>query len=1577
MSLNPIVFALRHPVTVMVALAGLVLAAGLALVRMKVDIFPSLNLPVVYVCQPYGGMDPAQMEGLLTNYYEYHFLYVGGIHHVESKNIQGLALMKLFFHPGTDMAQAMAETVQYVNRSRAFMPPGTVPPFVMRFDTGSVPVGYLVLSSDTKTVGEIQDQALFKVRPMFASLPGVSAPPPFGGNARTIVLRVDPDRLRAYSISPEEVVTALTTGNVVSPSGAVRIQDRMPLVPANAMVVQPQELGKIPIRPGSNVYLRDLGVIEDTTDVPTGYALVNGRRAVYILVTKRADASTLSVVNEVKANLTKMQAVLPDDIKVSFQFDQSPYVTRAVRGVGLEGLLGALLTGLMVLVFLRDWRSVIVVVLNIPLALLGSLTALWLTGQTVNLMTLGGLALAVGILVDEATVEVENIHTQMDKTGSIARAVRLGNAETAVPRLLAMLCILAVFLPAFFMQGAARALFAPLALAVGFAMISSYLLSSTFVPVVSVWLLRHHAPPPSDRPGRFSFAAFRNLYARLTARLVRLRWLVMTAALVLCALGIAVGWTALGREIFPRVDAGQFQLRLRAPTGTRIERTEEIAVRALEIVKEQAGGPDSVALSLGYVGVVPSSYPINGVYQWMSGPEEAVLRVALKPGPGRPRTDELTPRLRDELPRRLADWLRPKLAAEGLAPAAIDARVAGLRLSFEPADIVNEVMSFGSPTPVEIVVSGTNFADNRAYADKLKAELAQVPSLRDLQFAQPLDYPTVEVKIDRELAGRSGLTVDNVARSLVAATASSRFVVPNYWRDPKTGIGYQVQVELPIEQMNSAHKIGLVPIKNASDSQVLLQDVARIDEGTMPGEYDRYNMRRLVSITANIQGEDLGRVAGHIAQAIARAGELPKGVQVDVRGQVEPMRQMFLGLALGLGLAVACILLLLTAYFQSLRLALVALAAVPAVIAGVVAALLATGTTLNIQSFTGAIMAVGVAIANAILLVTFAERARREGHSAAAAAVEGARHRLRPILMTSCAMIAGMVPLAVALGEGGEQTAPLGRAVIGGLAAATVATLLVLPCVFAAVMAGAGRRSVSLDPDDPDSPHYEPAVVSADGNGAAVPAAPVLPGVPRLALALPLLAALAAAPGCSRLTSTPAASTTAPASNAAAPAAPGAPAAAAPASPVAVTVVTPVRRDLQRTIEQPATVEAFEETPILGRIPGYVQRVLVDIGDRVKGPIFDDKGRVTQPGQLLAELAVPEVEEELRQKQALVAQAEAEVVQAEASRAAADAAIVSAGALIKEAEATRARAQAAHQRWESEVRRMEGLVQRGILDQQTLDETRNQATAAAAARQEVEARVATANAALKESEAKKAKAVADIAAARARVEVARADAGRTRALLDYSRLRAPFDGVVTRRNVTTGHFYQPAGGAAAQPLFVIARLDTVRVFADIPEADAPFVREGTPARVSSAALKGQEFTGQVTRTAWSLDPRARTLKTEIDLPNPRGDLRPGTFAQVVLQATLPARWTLPPAAVLATAEGSWCYLVQDGQAVRTPVRVGLRTPSGVEILKLQRPAATAGGQPAWDDPSPDDRVIQGNLGSLTDGQPVTPTPAPP
>ncbi len=1078
-AMNPVEFALRRPMTVMVAVVAMIAGGAFAVTRMKVDIFPALNLPVLYVAQPYGGMDPQQMEGLIANFYEYHFLYINGIHHVESKNVQGVSLMKLFFHPGTDMSQAMAETVGHVNRSRAFMPPGTVPPFIMRFDTGSVPVGYLVLSSETKSVGEIQDKALFRVRPMFGSIPGVSAPPPFGGNQRTVVVRVDPDRLRSCNISADDVIRALSSGNTISPSGNIRTTTSMPLVPSNSLVSSPKELGNISVKPG--VFIRDVcrrdpvtddPLIEDATDIPTGYALVNGKRAVYILVTKRADASTLSVVNNVRAELPKMQAELPDDIKVSFELDQSPYVTNSMKSVALEGGIAAVLVGLMVLIFLRDWRSVIVVVLNIPLALVGAVIALALAGQSINLMTLGGLALAVGILVDEATVEVENIHTQLAKTGSVALAVRRGNAETAVPRLLAMLCILAVFIPSFFMQGSARGLFVPLSLAVGFAMITSYLLSSTFVPVLCVWLLRSghaHATQVSDLQPRGGFLV--NLLGLTTT----MRWIVVPCYLIGASAAVYFLGITLGTEIFPQVDAGQFQFRLRAPDGTRIEQTEAITQEALRFIAKEVDPDDEgkIDISVGYVGVVPSSYPINAIFLWTRGPEESIMRVALKKNTG-VRIDELKTRLREKLPAHLRDWIVTKWTSEGVPSDKAEQLVQNMRLSFEPADIVNEVMSFGSPTPIEVVVSGSKMADNRTHADKVFAKLYSLSAIRDLQYGQSMDYPTVDVHIDREKASLAKVKAEDVARSLLAQTSSSRFVVPNYWRDPASGIGYQVQIEVPQVLMKDATDIEMVPVKTSGKDPILLRDVAIVKEGTMPGEIDRYNMRRLVSMTANIEGEDLGAVSAKISEALKEVGSAPPGVRVDVRGQLTPMREMFEGLAFGLSVAVVVIFLLLTGYFQSIRLALCAVAAVPAVLLGVVVSLLVTNSTLNIQSFMGAIMAIGVAVANAILLITFAEKLRRDGRTASQAAVEGTFARLRPIAMTSLAMIAGMMPMALGLGEAGDQVAPLGRAVVGGLVASTLATLTLLPAVFALLMAGASTVSASLSPTDPESPHFVP-----------------------------------------------------------------------------------------------------------------------------------------------------------------------------------------------------------------------------------------------------------------------------------------------------------------------------------------------------------------------------------------------------------------------------------------------------------------------------------------------------------------------
>lgn len=1033
--------ALRHPISVLVAVIGIALGSGLALTRMPIDIFPDLNIPVIYVAQPYGGMDPSQMESYLIGYYEYHFLYVTGIEHVESKSIQNVGLVKLYFHPGTDMSQALAQTISYVERSRAFMPPGTVAPFVVRFDAGSVPVGQLVFSSDTRTVAEIQDLALFRVRPLFSTLPGVSAPPPFGGNQRTVVIRVDPERLRSYQMSPDEIVKAVASGNTILPAGNVRIGDINRLVPSNSVVTQIQDLQDIPIRIGAGptVFLKDIGTVENSTDILTGYGLVDGRRTVYIPVTKRADASTLTVVKRVKSEIPRLQSVVPEDIKISFEFDQSTYVINSLRGLVVEGALGAFLTGLMVLIFLRDPRSALIVVATIPFALLSALVGLWLSSQTINIMTLGGLALAIGILVDEATVAIENIHTHLKRGEPRSLAVLNATRDTLTPRLLAMFSILAVFVPSFFMLGVSRALFVPLSLAVGFSMLASYFLSNTLVPVLSAWFL-HEKDVLSHQES--TFERVQEVFGRLVGFLIRIRWLLLPAYLLLAGLTIYQIGGSLGTDIFPKVDTGQFQLRLRAPTGTRVERTEELALDVLEAIKEEAGS-GNVDITLGFVGIQPASYPVNTIHLWTSGPHEAVLLVALN--------HESHIRMDD-----LQERLRVKFA--NLFPEA--------SFSFEPGDIVSRVMNFGAPTPVEVAMSGPSLPANRAFAERVLAELKKIPWLRDLQFGQPLDYPTVDVKLDRERAGQLGVTVEQIGRSLLAATSSSRFVQPTYWRDPSSGVAYQVQVEVPQSQMSSLEDIENIPAMVSGSQGPFIRDVAEVTYGSMPGELDRYNQQRMVTLTANIQGNDLGSVSREVSSAISRAGEPPRGVTVAIRGQIPPMNQTLMGLQVGLVLAVLVIYLLLAANFQSFRVAAVVLSTLPAVLAGVVIMLWVTHTTLNVQSYMGSIMTVGVSVANAILLVTFAEKERKGGLSAAQAAVEGAKRRLRPILMTTFAMIAGMVPMALALGEGGDQTAPLGRAVIGGLAASTVAVLVVLPVVFAMVQKNVTRASASLHPED-------------------------------------------------------------------------------------------------------------------------------------------------------------------------------------------------------------------------------------------------------------------------------------------------------------------------------------------------------------------------------------------------------------------------------------------------------------------------------------------------------------------------------
>lgn len=1066
---NIIRSALRKPISVVVAVLGLLFFSVMSLFTIPVDIFPNLDLPTIYVVQPYGGMAPDQMDGFIATRYQDHFLYVSGIRDIDVKTIQGLSLIKLQFYPGTDMAQAAAEVANNVSRAKAYMPEGTVPPQVVRFDASSVPVGQLVFESPSRSLNEIQDYASSRVRPMFSRIPGVSSPPPFGGNQRTIVIRVNPQSIRSYQLTPEEVIKSIVTNNQPSPAGNIRIGDKALMTPVNSLVKKPEDFLNIPIRVGSGptVFVRDIGTVEDGADVTVSYALVNGRRAVYIPVVKKSDASTLDVVNNIRKAMPELQAAVPEDVKISYEFDQSVYVTNALKSLVTEGILGAVLTGLMVLLFLRDWRSVIIVVTTIPISILSAVIMLNLFGQTINIMTLSGLALAIGILVDQATVTIENIHQHLETGKPKAVAIWDACKEIVFPEFLILLAILAVFAPAFVMSGVPRSMFLPLSLSVGFAMIASFLLSQTFVPVLANWLLKSHpeheaptlaldaqerhaiideAAHPAKNPTGFD--KFKQRYSNFLENILNRRGLVVGGYLAGTIAIIVVCFMVIGTDILPHGNSHQFQMRLRIPDGTRVERTELATLKVLDIIKSEVGA-ENVEISSAYVGTVPSSYGTSNIFVFNSGPHEAVLQVSL---------NEEHPVNMDDL----KESLRKRIAKD-LPNAAI---------SFEPIELTEKIMSQGASTPIEVTVAAKDLKEAGRFANKIREQMAKIDFLRDVQIAQPLSYPVLNVTMNRERAGQLGVTSTQVARSMVAATSSSRFTDKNLWLDESKGLAYQVQVQIPEFQMSSTNDIGNIPLRSG-EMHPLLSDVATFSEGTAPGEYDRAGPNRLVTITANLQKKDLGSAQKAVELAIKNAGEPPRGVIVEMGGQTNLLTDTLSSLQTGLLVAIVIIFLLLAANYQSFKLSLVILSAIPAVVAGALLMLLACGATLNLQSYMGLIMSVGVSVANAILMVTNAENLRLEVGDTRKAVVLAANSRIRPILMTSIAMIAGMVPMASGLGEGGDQIAPLGQAVIGGLVASTFAALLILPCVFNQLQANASIQSVSLDPEDPESKFFD------------------------------------------------------------------------------------------------------------------------------------------------------------------------------------------------------------------------------------------------------------------------------------------------------------------------------------------------------------------------------------------------------------------------------------------------------------------------------------------------------------------------
>jgi multidrug efflux pump subunit AcrB len=1063
--------ALQRPVTIIVLFAGLLLFSIMAIKTIPIDIFPKLNSPTIYVIEQYGGMSAEQMEGIFSTKMQDQFLYVNGIKNIESKNIQGLSLVKLSFYENANMAEATAQVALQSNRMMSAFPPSALPPTVIRFDASSLPVGELVFSSQTKSLKEMFDLALTRVRPLFATVPGLSAAPAFGSNQRTVVISVDPSKLRNYNMSPDEVVDAIARNNAITPSGNIRLDSLMYVTSINSMEDKVEAFEKIPIKSNgsSSVFVSDVAKVADASDITVDYALVNGKRSVYIPVVKAADASTWDVVQSLRAKIPEMQSLLPDDVKISYEFDQSIFVINSAKSLLTEGILGAILTGLMVLLFLRDWRSSTVVIITIPVAVMSAVFLLKLAGQTINIMTLSGLALAIGVLVDQATVTIENIHQHLEMGKSKKQAILDACTEISFPLLLILLCILAVFAPAFVMSGVPKAMFLPLSLSIAFAMIVSFIAAQTLVPVIANWLLREHdytyshdklhahAGQALDK-NEISEVAMHNqqdtlhagengFFQRLKIGLANLldKWMpkrkwIVPVYLVLVLAAAAGCFMFIGKDLLPKTNNGQLQLRIREPDGTRLEVTERTTQEILSIIASTVKG--HIDITSAYVGLVPSNFGTSNLYIFNAGTHESLIQVNL--------SEDYKVKMEE-----LKETIRKNIAA----------KYPGLRISFEPIELTEKIMAQGASTPIEVRVAGKNMQDIEKYSSKVLNGLKTISYLRDVQIAQPLHFPTINIKLDREKLSLMGLSLENVSRSITATTSSSRYTSKNFWLDNKTSYTYQTQVQVPEYIMNSLEEMQATPLVKGQ-ARPVLSDVAAISIDSVPGEYDRSGPRRYVTISANIYKKDLGTATVAVQKAIKEAGTAPTGLITEIKGMSSLLTETLDSLQNGLLAAIVVIFLLLAANYQSVGVSVAVLSTVPAVILGSMLLLLATGSTLNLQSYMGLIMSTGVSVANAILIVTNAEALRTEYKDPFKAASVAASIRLRPILMTSLAMIAGMIPMAVGMGEAGDQSAPLGCAVIGGLIASTFAALLIVPLVYGWVRQNASFQTVSLLPED-------------------------------------------------------------------------------------------------------------------------------------------------------------------------------------------------------------------------------------------------------------------------------------------------------------------------------------------------------------------------------------------------------------------------------------------------------------------------------------------------------------------------------
>ncbi|MHB1098761.1 MAG: efflux RND transporter permease subunit [Burkholderiales bacterium] len=1030
--------ALRRPYTFIVMALVIVLMGLFALYTTATDIFPAIRIPVVSVVWNYAGLPPEDMANRIVSFTErVATTTVNDIEHIESNSLNGIAVVKYFFQPHVNEDLAVAQITAISQTMLRQMPGGTTPPFILAYNASSVPVLQIALSSPKLSEAQLFDLGNNFIRTQLSTVAGVSLPWPYGGKQRQVQVDIDPAALRAKGLSALDVTQAIGNQNLIIPAGTQKINDLEYYIKLNASPSRIEELNNIPVKSvnGTVIYLRDVAHVRDGYPPQTNMVRMEGHRAVLMSVLKTGGASTLNIVDRIKAMMPEVKAGLPGDLKISLLADQSLFVRSAVSGVVREGLIAAALTAAMILFFLGSWRSTFIIAISIPLSVLASIVCLSLLGETINIMTLGGLALAVGILVDDATVTIENINWHLEHGKSVHDAILDGAEQIAIPALVSTLCICIVFAPMFLLGGVARYLFVPMAEAVVFAMLASYLLSRTLVPTLAMyWLKAHDADsiPAASFFGRVN-RAFEKGFERLRGHYHNGLAMVLQAPkqfvgiflmLVLLSLGLT---PFLGSDFFPTVDAGQIKLHLRARTGFRIEQTAvlcdevESAVKAVVPEKDLDSMVDNIGLPYSGINLSYStSAPI--------GPGDADILISLKRG-HRP-TEDYIRMLRTEL----------------------DKRFPGTQFSFLPADIVSQILNFGLPAPVDIQIAGFNVKADHLYADKLLQSLSRVPGLVDQRIQQRYDYPQIDVDVDRTRASLLGLTENDVARNLLITLSGSFQTNPTFWVDPKTGVQYSIATQAPQYHMQNLNDLAQMPVTGGQgQTPQLLSNLASFNRTAGPAVVSHYNVKPVFDIYANTSGRDLGSTAREIEAIVAKSPALPKGSTLTLRGQVETMKNAFHGLAWGLLAAVILIYLLIVVNFQSWLYPFIIITALPAALAGIVWMLFLTNTTISVPALTGAIMCMGVATANSILVVSFARERIQAGDNPLQAALAAGYTRLRPVLMTALAMIIGMVPMALGLGEGGEQNAPLGRAVIGGLVLATIATLFFVPAVFSLI----------------------------------------------------------------------------------------------------------------------------------------------------------------------------------------------------------------------------------------------------------------------------------------------------------------------------------------------------------------------------------------------------------------------------------------------------------------------------------------------------------------------------------------------